>query len=361
MAGTSSIFHDQQLLSSVVKASPAGMIITDRNGTIVFANPAASAQFGFEIEELVGSTVDRLVPETHRPIHHSHRARYMEHPEDRPMAGGRNLYAQRKDGTVFPVDISLHPIIVGDQQMVLANVLDATDRQRAEQEREQRRAIERLAFLGQLAGGVAHEIRTPLCVIRNDVYYLKLLRDRLGEEGAQCLDEIDQAVGKAERIVSELLDFTRDPAGEPRGAAVGEIIQSALDSLSLPTEVDVQLQGDLETRVRVDPEQIERVLNNLIRNAVEAMEGTGKVTILLGVQDRHCIVEVRDQGPGIESDAVERVFEPLFSTKPKGIGLGLAVSKRYAERNGGSLAASNRQDSQGASFQLAVPLEGDGS
>ncbi|MEM1068139.1 MAG: PAS domain S-box protein [Planctomycetota bacterium] len=356
MADPTSLIDDSHLLRSIIEASPAGMIITDADGVIVLANPSALMLFGFEANELVGSSVDRLVPETHRPTHHSHRARYMDHPENRPMAAGRNLYAQRKDGSVFPVDISLHPIQMGGRPMVLANVLDATDRQRAEQEREQRQAMEKLALLGQLAGGVAHEIRTPLCVIRNDAYYLKLMEDRLGEEGMQCINEINVAVGKAERIVSELLDFTRDPAYEPVDKTLSDLIESAIRAIGLPDSVSIDRQGDHSLLVRVDPDQIERVLINLIRNASEAMDGAGVVKVNVGSEVDAAFVEIVDEGPGMLREHVSRVFEPLFSTKPKGIGLGLAVSKRYAERNGGTLTASNLPHQQGAQFRLTVPL-----
>lgn len=356
MANTTSPLDEQQLLRSIVEASPAGMIIANSEGKIVLVNPAAVAQFGYPADELVGSVVDRLLPEAYRSMHHLHRGRYMSRPEHRPMAAGRNLYGRRQDGTTFPVDISLHPIHWGGEQMVLANVLDATDRQRAEQEREQRLAMERLALLGQLAGGVAHEIRTPLCVIRNDVYYLKLMEDRLGEEGVQCVKEINEAVGKAERIVSELLDFTRDAACQPEVKKIRELIDAAVGSLSIPDAITICDEHTGEIEVMVDPGQIERILINLVRNAIESMNDSGTVEIRLSWAEGLATIEINDQGPGMKEEHLERVFEPLFSTKPKGIGLGLAVSRRYAERNGGTLTASNLDGRSGACFRLTVPL-----
>ncbi len=168
-------YSDEKLFHSVIEASPAGMLIVDEEGRIILANRAAGEQFGFPPAELINKPIECLIPESSRRAHETHRARYMAQPLARSMAAGRNLFARRRDGTEFPVDISLHPIEVQKRHMVLANVLDATDRRRAEQEREQRQAIERLALMGQLAGGVAHEIRTPLCVIRNDAYFLKMM------------------------------------------------------------------------------------------------------------------------------------------------------------------------------------------
>ena len=356
MNESSSLYTDENLFRSIVESSPAGLLIADAEGRIILANRAAGEQFGYEIAELIDQPVDRLLPDSSRRAHRTHRARYMSHPEPRSMAAGRDLFGERKDGSLFPVDISLHPIEVNGEQMVVANVLDATDRRRAEQEREQRQAMERLALLGQLAGGVAHEIRTPLCVIRNDAYFLKMLSDRLGDEGNECVDEINEAVGKAERIVSELLDFTRDPQSEPQEVKVGDLIDAALRGSSIPAGIEIFRSGDRQgVCARVDPEQIERILINLLRNAVQAIGDSGKIRLDTKTVKKSVVISVTDDGDGMEPGHVDRVFEPLFTTKPKGIGLGLAVSRRYAERNGGSLTAENG-DEGGACFRLTIPM-----
>lgn len=352
----SSLYADENLFRAIVEASPAGMLIADEEGRIVLANRAAEAQFGYSIEELLGANVEQLIPETHRRAHQAHRARFMSQPEHRPMAAGRNLFGRRKDGSEFSIDISLHPIRVDDQQMVLANVLDATDRRRAEQEREQRQSMQRVALLGQLAGAVAHEIRTPLCVIRNDAYFLEKMADQLGHQGAECIEEINDAVTKAEHIVNELLDYTRDPQGDPDDVMLTTLIDAAVRGVSVPGSVDLQRSADeKDVSVHVDREQIERVLINLIRNAMQAIDQSGSITITTVVETDFVAVEVIDSGSGIKAEYVGRVFEPLFTTKPKGIGLGLAVSQRYAQRSGGTLTVRNTDD-RGACFRLTLPL-----
>ncbi len=354
MNQSSSFFADENLFRKVVEASPAGLLIADADGQIVLANRTAGEQFGYSIDELLGQTVEQLIPDSHRSAHTAHRARYMAHPEHRSMAAGRNLFGKRKDGTEIPIDISLHPILVGGRHMVMANVLDATDRRRADQEREHRQAMERLALLGQLAGGVAHEIRTPLCVIRNDTYFLQTMADRLGEEAVECIDEINEAVSKAESIVSELLDFTRDPQSAPDDIPISQLINDAVKSVSMPPEVQLQRSGCEDVLVRADPDQVERILVNLVRNAKQAIEGRGEIQIRCERNANTVSIEVIDDGPGIDATEVDRVFEPLFTTKTKGIGLGLAVSRRYAERNGGTLTAQNGEDC-GACFRLTLP------
>ncbi len=349
-----SVFSDERFLHLVVDASPAGMLIADEEGNIVRTNFQAESLFGYSREELTGKPVEMLIPQAHRGVHTSRRARYMAHPQPRPMAAGRDLFAQRKDGSQVAVDISLHPFQTKNGTYVLANILDATSRRQAARERESRQAIERLAMMGQLAGGVAHEIRTPLCVIRNDVYFLKRIADQLGEEGAECLEEIDRAVSKAERIVAELLDFTRDQPSRLAPCSLSAVIGSALEDVVVPQGIEMVLPPAGEDWwVQADHGQIERIVGNLLQNAIQALSETGRVEIRLGKKDTYAWIEVADNGPGIQPHEKERVFEPLYTTKPTGIGLGLAVSRRYAESNGGALIVTDNQNG-GACFRLTL-------
>lgn len=352
------VFADERFFHLIVQASPAGMVIADEQGTIVLANAQAAKIFGYPEDGLVGLPVERLIPQAHAGVHASHRARYLSHPEPRPMALGRDLFAQRQDGSQVAVDISLHPIETGGHSYVLANILDATERRRLSRQQETRESFERLALMGQLAGGVAHEIRTPLCVIRNNVYYLRILADKLGEEGAECLDEIDQAIGKAERIVSELLDFTRDGPCRRESVLLGELVDLGLADVGVSADVEISRSAlDPTCRVHVDPEQVTRVLANLFRNAVEAIGDAGMVEVRSGEDNGGVWIEIGDDGPGISPTEKEQVFEPLYTTKPTGIGLGLALSRRYAESNGGSLIVTDNVP-RGACFRLTLPGAG---
>ncbi len=272
------------------------------------------------------------------------------------MGEGRDLFARRKDGSEVAVDISLHPINTAGGMFVLANILDATDRRRATRQRESRQATEHLALMGQLVGGVAHEIRTPLCVIRNDAYYLQTMADQLNQEGVECIQEINEAVGKAERIVNELLDYTREPvASRLAPTCLADLIESAVGDVVIARTIELRLpEVGADLIVEVDREQIERILINLIRNAVQALNNSGIVEIRVGRAAQSVWIEVADNGPGIPASEKEHVFDPLFTTKPSGIGLGLAVSRRYARGNGGSLTVSDNQN-RGTCFRLSLP------
>ena len=352
-------FHaDEQLFRLIIQASPAGMLLVDVEGKIVLVSQRALEFFDYTESQLLGEPVEKLIPIAHSAEHAAHRARYMSHPQTRPMAAGRDLFALRRDGTEFPVDISLHPLETQSGTYILANILDATDRRRAERESSRRQTLERLALLGQLAGGVAHEIRTPLGVIRNDVYFLQTLADRLGPDGVECIEEIKQAVGKANRIVGELLDFTHEPRSNPSAVSLEEILAEALHDCPLPSGIELErpdAQLLQSVSVDADREQIARILINLFRNSVQAMNGQGRISLTVKHDEQHVRLTICDTGPGIKPEHRESVFEPLFTTKVNGIGLGLAVSQRYAARNHGQLELLQDRPG-GACFRLTMVL-----
>ncbi|GAB5403025.1 MAG: hypothetical protein Aurels2KO_12560 [Aureliella sp.] len=351
-----SLFASTDLARLIVNASPAGMLIVDSAGQIVLVNPQARQWFGYSEEELLGQRIEILIPSDLRHNHKQLREGYAQQPRSRSMAAGRDLFGLRKDGSKFPVDISLHPIEAGEERMVLANIVDATNRHQAERDRAARRSMERLALLGQLAGGVAHEIRTPLCIIGNDAYFLETLADKLTPEARDCIEEIKTAVDKANGIVSELLDFTRDTTSNLQKANLLDVIAPSIRLAGIPDGVSIQESlADQSVDVAIDSDQIERILVNLLRNACQAMDDSGKIHIEISCEVDKAILRVSDDGPGIPVDHLDRVFEPLFTTKAKGIGLGLAIARRYAQQNNGHLELLESSTS-GTVFQLSLPL-----
>ncbi len=216
-------------------------------------------------------------------------------------------------------------------------------------------ALDRLMIIGQLASGVAHEIRTPLSIIRNDVYFLQSLGDRLGPEASEAIQEISEALTKANHIVAELLDFTRMPIQHPETVQLASILASALKSYRLPPGIHLRTSDDINHYlVQANSEQVERILINLLRNAVQAMHEKGVIKINCAADSVTVWLDLQDDGPGISVSDRQRVFDPLFTTKSTGIGLGLTISLRYAKSNGGDLTVQNRSQG-GACFRLTLP------
>lgn len=341
----------------VVESSPAAIVIVNTDGRIVLVNEQVEKWFGYGRDELLGREVEQLVPERCHEQHRVDRDNFLAAPVSRPMGAGHELIARRQDGSEFPVDISLHPIETEDGALLMAHIVDLTDRRRASIETERRHALERLALLGQLAAGVAHEIRNPLGVIRNAAYYLQMIRETLDEEGQASISEIQQEVDKANHIVGDLLDFARDP---PQQAQVFDVV-GRIETLIAGRRGDSRTiqftRPEQDVAVRADPEQVDQVLANLVRNAVQATSATDRIAVAILVESGVAAIEVSDSGAGITEADRERIFDPLFTTKAKGIGLGLTVSRRYAEQNGGRLALVDRPG-PGATFRLRLPLAG---
>jgi PAS domain S-box-containing protein len=217
---------------------------------------------------------------------------------------------------------------------------------------------ERLATLGQLAGSVAHEMRTPLAVIRNTTYFLEHCFPCDDRNVREALAETNRAIASTDHIIAEMLDYVREPAQTQSRFPVSEPISRAVGLISLPESVHLLVRiedeaGPLETRANED--QVCRCLCNLILNAIQAMPRGGKLEIRACAPGPGRIsVSVSDTGCGIPPENQGRIFEPLFSTKVRGIGLGLAIAKRYAELNGGALTVESAPE-RGTVFTLNLP------
>ncbi|QDT31844.1 Sensor protein FixL [Thalassoglobus polymorphus] len=331
------------------------MVIVDRDGKIVMVNRQTENWFRYDRDELITQSVECLIPRRFHERHVSDRDKFLKAPQARPMGAGHDLFGRRKDGTEFPVDISLHPMKTSEGMLVMAYIVDLTDRKRVESEIRKRHSYERLALLGQLAGSVAHEIRNPLGVIRNAAYYLDMVKETLDDDAQESVEEILEEIDRANRIVSDLLDYTRDP---PQQSATFDIVQfiHKLVEERRPTDDELVLvQSRIESfNVTADADQIARILENLIVNGVQASADPITIQIVISSTGSHIMIDVQDEGEGVVESQRLRIFEPLFTTKTKGIGLGLVISKRYAEQNRGTLELVDHTGA-GAIFRLTLP------
>ena len=216
---------------------------------------------------------------------------------------------------------------------------------------------EKLAVLGQLAGGVGHELRNPLGVMTNAVYYLDLVQPEAPDDVREYHEILRAQIGLAEKIIGDLLDFARVKPPERVQIPLVAIVEQQLHRLHGPSDIVIAQDFPVDLPLpRVDPVQIGQVVFNLLANAVQAMETTGGTLSLCGRNDTagEVALVVSDSGPGVPEDARDRVFEPLVSTKPRGIGLGLAVSRSLTEANGGTLVLADTRG-PGATFILTIP------
>lgn len=362
--------RDLRRLAAIVEDSNDAITLQEFDGTIIDWNRGAERMYGYSAEEAIGTSILKIVPESRR----------LESADFRDkLARGQKVElfeTQRitKDGRIVDVwltvtvlhDATGHPISVATTER------DVTERKRIHDELEQR-VIERtrelqeahdelirkdrLATLGQLAGGVAHEIRNPLGVIRNATYFLRQVSNDDDEDIRESFDEIERALSSSNHIVGELLDYARDPQPNHTVFSAAEAAENALAMLDIGPKVCVEKPIARDLTCVGDQGQIERILVNLISNAVQAMPYGGTLTLsCLGDENTVAFV-VADTGSGIPSEHLGKIFDPLFTRKSKGIGLGLAVSKRYAELNQGEIDVESTPG-QGSTFRLTLPRGG---
>jgi signal transduction histidine kinase len=213
---------------------------------------------------------------------------------------------------------------------------------------------ERLAAIGQVAGGIAHELRNPLNVVKTSVYYLINARNPNPAKTAEHLQRIERHVGAADAVITALSNFARLPLPDLRPFALIERVRQVLELTPLPDTVhaDVEIPDGLPD-VLADPDQVGIVLANLVRNAREAMPQGGRLTIAARADGTAVEVDIADTGVGIAAENLSRILEPLYSTKARGLGLGLAIARAILEKNRGGLRVSSTPG-QGSTFTVRL-------
>ena len=251
-----------------------------------------------------------------------------------------SLYVTEKQGAEeFSDTDELLAVVLASQAAIAIENAYAAQALREAQEELVRK--EKLAMLGQLAGGVGHELRTPLGVIKNSVYYLNMILPH-DEKIRKHLGILDREVANSDRIVTELLDFARVKAPVREAASLVSIVRAALQQLSRPESVTVQLAlAESMPAVLVDAQHVGQILLNFLQNAVQAMPDGGRVTVSVGEDRESVFAAVEDTGVGVPPENLAKIFQPLFTTKAKGIGLGLALARDLAEANGGRITVES--------------------
>ena len=365
-----SMEQSPELLKAILDTVVDGILTIDDRGLIQSLNPATEKIFGYSADELIGQNVSVLMPSPYREEHDGYLENYHRTQKPKIIGIGREVKGRRKDGTEFPLYLAVSGFERDGRKYYSGIVRDITDltqyrdrledlvKERTAQVEETQAQLlrqERLAVLGQLAGSVAHEIRNPLGAIKNNVYFLKMVAADLPTDAGNSLTDIEHELNNANRIVSELLDYARQPQVDRKEVSLTAVVEKAVKNVTPAEAVTIRLQPPAEAITALaDPLHIERVLTNLIQNAVQASSDGGNVTIAWEFREGTIEIAVKDEGIGIMPENLDKIFEPLFTNKAKGIGLGLPLSKRYAELNDGKISV-NSSPGRGTKFTLSLP------
>ena len=360
----------------VLAASPNPVVAVDGQGLIAYANPRAEEALGWPADELIGQPVETLIPERLRDRHVQHRATFFAHAAARPMGIGLDLAARRRDGTEFPVEISLAPVETPHGLLVYATLVDITTRKSLE---DQLLQAQKMESIGRLAGGIAHDFNNMLFAIRG---YVDMLLEDLDASGGSVRAEavrpsvvaMGTAVDRATALTAQLLAFSRRQVVRPVVVDLRDAVLAVEPMLRRVIGERVRLVLSLDPgtgQVRVDPGQLDQILMNLAVNARDAMPDGGTITIETSnvVFDEAYAVEhfqvepgsyamlaMSDTGHGMDRETRRHVFEPFFTTKEpgKGTGLGLATIYGVVRQARGHIWLYS-EPGRGTTFKLYFP------
>lgn len=364
----------QEQFQLATEALPSGIIIVNDRGDIVLVNLHIEELFGYHRDELVGKPVEALIPERLVAEHPAHRAKFLSAPQARAMGAGRELFARRKDGTEFPVEIGLSPIPTPQGILVLASVVDISARKAAEAEarrrREQINLLTRVSLLGEMTASIAHELNQPLsAIVSNANAGMRFIAKGNVDPGTlrEILVDVVSDGHRAHDIIRAVRNTVKKGGTVRQQINLNDTIVKVVhmvqpDAGAHSCELKISLAKNLPT-VEGDPVQIQQVLINFINNAFDAMRETPSnkrsVEILTEQNgDGTICVSVRDHGGGIPDEARGRLFEQFFTTKKEGLGMGLAIVRSIIEAHGGKIGAEN-VDGGGARFYVILPTSKD--
>jgi PAS domain S-box-containing protein len=367
----------------LIEGSIQGIVI-HRNLKPLFANQAYAEILGYDTPEDIlrlDSLLPVLAPQERERITGYVRARQVgsevpQHQEHQVI---------RKDGTPLWVDVKVREVLWHGERALQVTIYDITKRKQAEEalrrsqtqlQEQQRREKEqigaelarvrdqlvtqtRLATLGQVASTIAHELRNPLGSVRNAVYYLRRHVAKGNAELTEFLQIIDVEVSTADRIINNLLEMSRAKQPLIQAVNLAQAVAEAFGHLKYPGQGDYCCRLDPDPfMVHADPAQLQQVLTNLLTNAVQAIAGKGEIIITGRRNGSQDMITIQDNGPGIPAEERTRIFEPLFSTKAKGTGLGLTICRQIVAKHGGTIDLVD--STHGAVFRIVLPRYDDG-
>ena len=377
-----------EIYQLALEAAPSGIMVVGDRGDIQYVNQALADMFEYRVKDLLGKPVEILVPERFAVAHRRHVEKYAHSPESRSMGIGRDLEGISKDGRRFPVEIGLRPVQTNSGRFVVATVIDITSRKAIEErlykheerleeivaertrelheaQQEKERVLdqliqaEKMTAVGTLVSGIGHEINNPL-------YVLFAVAETLTDENSinQCHaygHEILKQAKKISETVKNLSQYTQP--GNRHDLQRVDITTSIADAVHLAQQT---LRGpQIEFKITASPvpeilaksEEIQQVLFNVLRNAIQAIDGNGQIKIDTVPEGGWVSVRIQDNGAGISIEHLKRIFDPFFTTKgpDEGEGLGLYIVRQIVTRYQGTIDVENAGD-EGARFLIRFPV-----
>jgi PAS domain S-box-containing protein len=374
-----SLKGSEERFRTIMNSAFDAIIAVDDTMNIVAWNPAATRNFGYIQEEIIGKPISTLIPFNLTQTATQQIRKFFQTRQKDSIGNVIEAVGVKKDGTEFPVEVSFSKMQINGKNHGVAFVRDITERKQVqkklqdyskelEETVEQRTAelratqerllkTERLAAIGELAGMIGHDLRNPLAGIKNATYYLKKKGTSIPEDHAkQMLEIIDKAIDHADKIINDLLEYAREMHLELTESTLPTLLEAAVRMIYIPDRIQILNHVHEETKITVDADKIIRIFVNLIKNAIDAIPEKGTLEIS-SCQTKDAVrIAFADTGTGITEDTLQKIFTPLFTTKAQGMGFGLAICKRIIEAHGGTITVKTEVN-KGTTFTIALPIK----
>lgn len=398
--------ESKDIFRILFESAGEGLLLADKSGTILMVNPRVEEMFGYSRDMLIGDKVEILIPQASRDKHVKYRQQYAEHPKKRSMGAAMALRGMRKDGSMFPVEVSLNYFNSGDEMVVMALITDITERQRIEdelhrlneeleqrvEERTQmlagaihelefsnkslekaeedvRHALEKEKELGELksrfVSTASHEFRTPLATILSSVSLIaKYDKPEDNDKRAKHIERIKSSVNNLREILNEFLSIGKLEEGKveynPTEFNLKDFTKATIEEVHVLTKEGQHIITDYsgQETVRTDQQFIKNILINLLSNAIKFSDEGKKIWCTIDADNENISIQVRDEGIGMAEEDQKNLFERFFRAKNainiQGTGLGLNIVKKYVELAGGNISFSSKLN-QGSVFNVTLP------